>query len=174
MFKWVMMLAGLLAITGCSAKIGDYANDGPPLHLDEYFVGNIVAHGMVQDRSGKVTQRFRADIVGTWEGNQGVLDEVFYWDDGREETRVWQLTKTGPNQYEGTAGDVVGIARGTTAGNALHWVYQLEVPFRNGTIAITLDDWMFLLDEDRLVNRTEMRKFGFRVGEITIYMERVE
>lgn len=169
-----LTLAAALMLLGCSAKIDDYKDDSPALHLDQFFVGNIVAHGMVQDRSGKVTQRFRADIVGTWEGDQGVLDEVFYWDDGREETRVWQLTKTGPNSYEGTAGDVVGVAKGTTAGNALHWVYQLEVPFRDSTIAITLDDWMFLLDEDRLVNRTEMRKFGFRVGEITIYMERLD
>lgn len=167
------VIAGfLIFLTGCSAKIEDYQADSPKLHLDEYFVGDIVAYGMVQDRSGKVTQRFRADIVGTWEGNQGELDEVFYWDDGREETRVWTLTKTGENSYEGTAGDVVGVAKGTTAGNALHWVYQLEVPFRDGTIAVTLDDWMYLLDEDRLVNRTEMRKFGFRVGEITIYMEK--
>jgi len=169
-----LTLATAFMLVGCSAKINDYKNDSPALYLDKFFVGNIVAHGMVQDRSGKVTQRFRADIIGTWEGDQGVLDEVFYWDDGREQTRVWQLTKTGPNSYEGTAGDVVGVARGTTAGNALHWVYQLEVPFRDSTIAITLDDWMFLLDEDRLVNRTEMRKFGFRVGEITIYMERLD
>ncbi|RUO22308.1 DUF3833 domain-containing protein [Aliidiomarina iranensis] len=167
-----MAAAAVLFLAGCSAKIEDYRGDSPQLHLDEYFVGDIVAYGMVQDRSGKVTQRFRADIVGTWNGNEGELDEVFYWDDGREQTRVWKITKTGPNSYEGTAGDVKGVANGTTAGNALHWVYQLEVPFRDGTIAVTLDDWMYLLDEDRLVNRTEMRKFGFRVGEITIYMEK--
>ncbi|WP_194755551.1 DUF3833 domain-containing protein [Aliidiomarina indica] len=173
MKKW--WFAGLtLLLSACSTQISDYDGVEPQLALDEFFVGDLVAYGMVQDRSGKVTQRFRADIVATWEGNEGVLDEVFYWDDGREQTRVWEITKTGPNSYEGTAGDVVGTARGTTAGNALHWVYQLEVPWRDSTIAITLDDWMFLLDENRLVNKTEMRKFGFRVGEITIFIERKE
>lgn len=169
------ILFGLIAayvLVGCSSKIEDYEGVEPTLHLDQFFVGDLVAYGMVQDRSGKVTQRFRADIDASWDGPNGVLDEVFYWDDGREQTRVWQLTKTADNTYVGTAGDVVGEARGTTAGNALHWVYQLEVPFRDGTIAVTLDDWMFLLDEDRLINKTEMRKFGFRVGEITIFIER--
>ncbi|RUO36589.1 DUF3833 domain-containing protein [Aliidiomarina sanyensis] len=172
MKKWFLGIGMALTMAACSTQISEYEGVEPTLNLDEFFVGDIVAYGIIQDRSGKVTQRFRADIVATWEGNQGVLDEVFYWDDGREETRVWELTKLGPNRYEGTAGDVVGIARGTTAGNALHWVYQLEVPWRDGTINITLDDWMFLVDEDRLFNRTEMRKFGFRVGEITIFMER--
>lgn len=174
MNKWWWIGAVTLILSACSTHISDYEHVEPRLALDKFFVGDLVAYGMVQDRSGKVTQRFRADIVATWDGNQGILDEVFYWDDGREETRVWEITKTGPNSYEGTAGDVVGTARGTTAGNALHWVYQLEVPWRDGTIAITLDDWMFLLDDDRLVNKTEMRKFGFRVGEITIFIERKE
>ncbi|TRW49840.1 DUF3833 domain-containing protein [Aliidiomarina halalkaliphila] len=174
MNKWWWFGAVTLFLSACSTHISDYEHVEPRLALDKFFVGELVAYGMVQDRSGKVTQRFRADIVATWDGNQGILDEVFYWDDGREETRVWEITKTGPNSYEGTAGDVVGTARGTTAGNALHWVYQLEVPWRDGTIAITLDDWMFLLDDDRLVNKTEMRKFGFRVGEITIFIERKE
>lgn len=170
----IVALVALGLLAGCSSKIQDYQGIEPALNLDEFFVGDLVAYGMVQDRSGAVTQRFRADIKASWDGNQGILDEVFYWDDGREQTRVWRLTKTGENTYVGTAGDVVGEAKGTTAGNALHWVYQLEVPFRDGTIAITLDDWMFLLDEHRLMNKTEMRKFGFRVGEITIFIERVD
>lgn len=144
----------------------------PELHLDEFFQGDIVAHGMVLNRQGKVTRRFKADIDASWEGNLGTLDEVFYWDDGSEETRIWEIVKNGPNSYSGTAGDVVGTAEGITAGNALHWVYQLEVPFRDGEIKVTLDDWMYLLDENRLMNRTEMKKFGFRVGEIIIYMEK--
>jgi len=161
-------------LAGCSASIEDYSAETPALKLEDFFSGNLVAHGMIQDRSGKVTRRFRADLIGTWNGNEGVLDETFYWDDGEVQKRVWNLTKVSENRYNGTAGDVVGVAEGTTAGNALHWVYQLEVPFNDGILEITLDDWMYLLDEDRLINKTEMRKFGFKVGELTLYIERIE
>ncbi|MCC5854962.1 MAG: DUF3833 domain-containing protein [Idiomarina sp.] len=175
MKKLIMLCtAVMLVLSACSTRIDDYSGTTPELKLEEFFNGRLVAHGMIQSRSGEVTQRFRAEMVGTWEGNEGVLDEWFYWDDGREEQRIWYLTKVGENEYHGRAGDVIGTAKGTTRGLALHWVYQLEVPFRDGTTTITLDDWMFLLDEDRLINRTEMRKFGFRVGDITLYIERLD
>lgn len=30
------------------------------------------------------------------------------------------------------------------------------------------DDWMFLVDDKVLLNRVTMRKFGIRVGEVTL------
>lgn len=173
MKKLLALCIGVWFLAGCSASIDDYAGMTPELKLEEFFNGPLIAHGMVQDRSGKVTQRFTATMIGTWDGNEGVLDEDFYWDDGREEKRVWYLTKTSENTYEGTAGDVVGTAVGTVAGNALNWVYQLEVEASGRELKVTLDDWMFLIDEDRMINKTKMTYFGFHVGDLTIYLERV-
>ncbi|MCO4320879.1 DUF3833 domain-containing protein [Aliidiomarina quisquiliarum] len=174
----MIALTSWLLLVGCSAQINDYQGNKPVLKLEEFFNGSLVAHGVVQDRKGIVTQRFRVAIQGSWkEGAQGVLHgelyEKFYWDDGREQTRTWLIDKIGENEYQGRAEDVKGVANGVTAGNALYWAYQLEVPWGEGSIAITLDDWMFLLDSQRLMNRTKMTKFGFKVGEITIYMERM-
>lgn len=168
--KFWLVLATVVGISGCSAAIEDYQNDTPKLALETFFNGDLVAYGTVQDYSGKVIQRFRADIVGTWDGNSGVLDEVFYYADGTTDTRVWNLTKTGPNSYEGTAGDVEGVAKGTTAGNALHWVYDLTIEMDGEPLTITLDDWMYLIDENNMINRTTMYKFGLPVGEITLYI----
>ncbi|WP_146447212.1 DUF3833 family protein, partial [Vibrio cyclitrophicus] len=38
---------------------------------------------------------------------------------------------------------------------------------------VVLDDWMFLMDEKRLFNKTEMSKFGFKVGEVILYIEKI-
>ena len=168
----LLLLMAAIALSGCTARIDDYAGTTPVLKLEEFFNGPLVAYGMIQDRSGQVTQRFEVEMVGTWDGPEGVLDEQFVWDDGRKEERIWYLTKVGENRYNGTASDVVGVAEGTVQGHALHWVYKLQVPVGERTLNITLDDWMFLIDENRLINRTEMRYFGFRVGEITLYIER--
>lgn len=167
-----LALAAFL-LAGCSASIDDYRGETPTLKLEEFFDGELVAHGIVQNRSGKVTRRFTATIDASWDGNEGVLDELFYWDDGTEQTRVWRLTKTGDNTYEGQAGDVVGTAVGTTAGNTLNWVYKLEVETGGRTLNVTLDDWMYLLDDERLLNQTKMTYFGFHVGDITLMIERV-
>src|SRR5690554_7238897 len=95
------VLASIL-LAGCSASIQDYENMKPELHLDEFFQGDIVAHGMVLNRQGKVTRRFKADIDASWECNLGTLDEVLYWADGSQETRMWEIINNAPNSYSGT------------------------------------------------------------------------
>ena len=30
------------------------------------------------------------------------------------------------------------------------------------------DDWMYLMDDEVMLNKSEMRKFGFKLGEVVI------
>jgi len=171
--KFLKILAAVSALSflvGCSANIEDYQGEQPQLKLEEFFNGELVAYGMVQDYSGKVIQRFRADLKGTWDGNEGVLDEQFYYADGSEQERIWYITKTGENSYEGRASDVEGVAKGTTAGNVLNWSYTLIIERNGEPFAVELDDWLYLVDEGNMINRTQMYKFGLPVGEITLYI----
>ncbi|MGM0526527.1 MAG: DUF3833 domain-containing protein [Pseudomonadota bacterium] len=171
--RWlVVAVTSLLMLTACSTSIEEYKGRSPELKLEEFFNGRLVAYGTVQDYSDDVIQRFRVEMVGTWDGNEGKLEEQFYYADGSTQERTWHLTKTGPNTYEGRASDVDGVAVGTTAGNALNWQYTLQVDMDGDTLALALDDWMYLIDEDNMINRTEMSKFGVPVGEITLYIGR--
>lgn len=165
-------LAGAL-LAGCSASIDDYQNNTPALHLDQFFNGRLEAYGMVQDFRGRVIRRFRADIHATWNGNQGVLDEQFFFDDGEHQQRCWKLTKDG-NHYTGVAGDVIGTAEGVTRGNALNWHYTLAVTVNGKERHLQLNDWLYLIDEDNLLNRATMSKFGIPVGKITLSIHRLK
>ena len=157
-----------LAVAGCAGvDVAEYRDEKPALDLARYFNGTVDGWGMVQDRSGKVLRRFHVRIDGTWNGERGTLDEDFTFSDGKKERRVWQVVKDGA-QYTGTAGDVIGTARGEARGNALHWRYALSVPVDGNTWHLDMDDWMFLMDENTLLNRTSMRKFGIEVGEVTL------
>jgi hypothetical protein len=147
--------------------VADYRDEKPALDLARYFEGRVDGWGMVQDRSGKVLRRFHVRIDGTWNGNNGTLDERFTFSDGKEERRVWTLVKDGA-RYSGTAGDVIGTARGEASGNALHWHYVLAVPVDGTTWHLDMDDWMVLVDEHTLLNRTSMRKLGVEVGQVTL------
>ena len=113
-------------------------------------------------------------MVGRWDGDTGVLEEDFTWSDGATERRVWTFRKIDEHTYSGTAGDVVGEARGEAFGNALRWRYTLALPWNDGTINVALDDWMWLVQDDVLINRSEIRKFGLRVGEVTIFFQKAE
>ena len=157
-----------LGLAACATiDVGQYANEKPSLDLAQYFTGTVDGWGMFQDRSGTVVKRFYVRIDCTWKGNDGTLDEHFEYTDGTTQNRVWKLTKDG-NRYTGTASDVVGTAQGTAAGNALHWNYVLALPVDGKTWNMDMDDWMYLIDDRTMLNRTTMSKFGFRVGEVTL------
>ena len=166
-----LVLAGVLA--GCAAPAPlDYAAETPVLDLRRYFDGELTAHGIFTDRSGKVVKRFTVRMNARWEGDAGVLDEAFTYSDGSTERRVWRLARlpdeAGEARYTGRADDVVGVAQGRAAGNALRWTYTLRLPLESGPLEVQFDDWMFLVDERVMLNRAVMSKFGFYLGEVTL------
>jgi hypothetical protein len=171
--KTVAALLSFLLVACGSIDVNEYRDAGPKLDMRTFFDGELKAYGILQDRSGKVTRKFTADIDASWMGNKGVLDETFYFDDGETSKRVWQLELQG-NRVVGTAGDVVGEASGEFSGNALFWRYVLTIPYKEKTIDITIDDWLYLVTENKLINKSVLKKFGFRVGDLTLLIEKTD
>jgi hypothetical protein len=162
-------LAGLCMLTACSTTdIAQYAQENPALDLKQYFNGTVDAWGMFQDRGGKVVKRFKVVIQCNWKDDTGTLDEDFTYSDGSKQRRVWTIRKNAEGQYIGTAADVVGEAIGITAGNALRWKYVLALPVGEKVYNVNFEDWMFLMDDKVMLNRAEMSKFGFKLGEVTL------
>jgi hypothetical protein len=62
----------------------------------------------------------------------------------------------------------VGEAVGVIAGNAFNWRYTLALPIDGRTWHVDFDDWMFLIDDQVMLNRAVMSKFGIRLGEVTL------
>lgn len=161
-------MLGLLVLAGCATPgVETYRAEQPRLDLRTYFSGTVDGWGMVQDRSGKVLRRFHVVIVCNWNGDTGTLDETFDWSDGKKEKRIWTVVKNG-DRYTGRAGDVVGEAAGEASGNALRWNYVLRLPADQGGHEVDVDDWMYMVDADTLLNRSTINKFGIRFGDITI------
>lgn len=169
---FTLLLTTLLS--GCSTmNIKDYQGQTPKFDLFNYFEGKTQAWGQFQDRSGLVLRRFTVDITGTINGDTLVLDEQFVYNDGEQQQRIWTISRTGQGQYIGKADDVVGEAKGVSAGNALSWSYTLDLPYKDSSIHVKFDDWMFLHTESKMMNRAEVTKFGFKVGEVTLFFDKV-
>lgn len=150
----------------------DYAGTGPELDLFEYFDGETRAWGIFQDRSGALKRQFTVDIHGEVEDDTLTLTEDFVYADGETQQRIWYIRRLDEHRYEGRAADVVGTATGLAYGHALNWSYTMRLPFRGRDIEVQFDDWMFLQDGGVLVNRATVSKFGFRVGEVTLFFTR--
>ena len=170
--KAILLLISLFLITSCSKnssmKPEDFKNKEPRLIIEDYLWGNVKAWGILQNRSGKVTRQFSADLTGKWDGKQLILDEKFNWSDGEVQNRQWIIKKIDQHNYEGTAGDVVGLAKGYSFGPAFKFEYVLLVPIKGKNIKIKFDDWIFKQDERIAINRATMTKFGIKVAELTV------
>ncbi|TAG36079.1 MAG: DUF3833 domain-containing protein [Polaromonas sp.] len=160
-------------LAGCAGpQITDYAAEKPALDLRQYFTGTIDAYGIFTDRSGKVVKRFTVEMTCTWTGapgaEVGVLDEAFTYSDGTKDRRIWTLKRGADGKYTGTAGDVLGVATGEVKGNAFRWGYTLKLPVDGRVIEVQFDDWMYLMNDKVMLNKAEMSKFGFKLGEVTL------
>ena len=160
----------LIFLTGCAnnMKPTDFKDQKPRLIIEDYLSGKVKAWGILQNRSGKVTRQFSADLMGKWDGKQLILDEKFIWSDGEVQNRQWTIKKIDKHNYEGTAGDVVGLAKGFSYGPAFKFEYVLLVPIKAKNIKIKFDDWIFKQDERIAINRATMTKFGIKVAELTV------
>ncbi len=169
----LLTITAIVLLSACSStKVDEYASQTPVLKLSEYFNGNIQAFGIFTDRSGKVVKRFTVNIAANWKlvngVNTGTLDESFLYSDGTTQKRIWTIKEVAQNQYEGTAADVVGVADGQAAGNALNWRYTLLLPVDGKDIEVQFNDWMYLINSKVMLNRAQMSKFGVYLGEVTL------
>ena len=164
--------AGVLSLAGCSSPgIEQFRAETPLLDLRQYFDGVVDAWGVVRNRDGSISQRFTVEIQASWEGDTGTLDEAFRYSDGRTQRRVWTLKRNGA-RYVGTAADVVGEALGETAGNAFRLRYVLDFPWGDSTVHLDVDDWMWLVDETVLLNRSSISKLGVEIAQVFISFRR--
>ncbi|GAB5387610.1 MAG: DUF3833 domain-containing protein [Alphaproteobacteria bacterium] len=173
----IFTLAAVAGLGACSTtSVTEYQGMEPELKLEEDFVGQHKAHGFFRDRFGKVRRSFVVDIEGRWEpaDNRLTLREDFVYEDDSTETRIWVLTKTGENTWEGSADGVVGTATGETSGNAFNWRYTFDLPQGDGkTLRVKFDDWMYLMPDNILLNTATISKFGVELGEVVISFQPV-
>lgn len=173
MIRHFLSLCALVLLAGCaSVDVSHYRAEQPALDLRQYFNGELDAWGMFQNRRGEVVKRFHVRIDARWQGDTGILDEHFTYSDGSTQRRIWTLQRQPDGSYIGRADDVIGEARGEVAGNALRWRYVLALPVDGKVYHVDFDDWMFLIDERVMLNRSFMSKFGFELGQVTLSFTR--
>lgn len=175
--KW-LFVGIVFMLTACSTTLLDeYASNKPLLSPEQFFNGKLTAQGVVKNRGGKVTRYFTAKINAYWRESNGVsvgtLEEVFQFNDGEIQYRTWTLTPT-TDGYTATAGDVIGSGNAQTRGNAMQLHYTLKVNYQGSPMPLQVEDWMWLVDDNTLLNESTLRKWGFKVGSVQLVIQKAE
>ena len=169
--RLLMTTLAALPLMACGGPTPKSFEGGEPrLKLEDYFAGETKAYGIFRDRFGDLRRQFTVDIQGDWNPDTKMLtlDEEFQYADGETDTRVWEIEKTGPHRYRGTAGDVIGEAKGEAYGNAFTWTYKVELDVDGDTWTVTFDDWMFRQSDGIVINTADVSRWGLHVGTVTI------
>ncbi len=147
----------------------DYA-DGPIFDIRDRFNGPVECEGVIYGPTGKVSSRFVADFDATWNGNVCTMVEKFHYDSGQVQDRVWTLTLGNDGRIKAEAPDVVGAGTGQQSGSAVLLNYRIKLTKEAGGHALDVTDWMYLMANGNIMNRSQFRKFGIKVAELVATM----
>ncbi|WP_341367428.1 DUF3833 domain-containing protein [Yoonia sp. BS5-3] len=147
----------------------DYA-DGPTFDIRERFNGPIQCEGVIYGPTGRVSSRFVADFEASWEGNIGTMVEKFHYDSGQVQDRVWTLTLGNDGRIRAEAPDLVAPGHGQQSGSAVLLKYRIKLTSEAGGHALDVTDWMYLMANGSIMNRSQFRKFGIKVAELVATM----
>ena len=103
---------------------------------------------------------------GQWQGDSGTLSEDFTYADGSTQARLWTLTMGEGGAFTATAPDIEGLARGQQSGATVRMTYRLRLPADAGGHVLDVTDWLYLMPNGAIMNKSEMRKFGVKVAEL--------
>ena len=152
----------------------DYTGKGPAFDLRQHLSGPLTCEGVIFGPTGRVTSRFVADMDGSWNGTTGTLSEVFRYDSGTIQQRAWTLALGPGGKIIATAPDVVGQGTGHVEGSGVVLRYRIRLTPEAGGHVLDVTDWMYLLENGTIMNRSQFRKFGVKVAELVATMRPVQ
>lgn len=175
-----VLLGAALAIAACwgrtryagfvAQRSDEYDCDAGQFDLRTHLNGPIICEGVIFGPMGRVSSRFVGEFDCKWDGNTGVMDEVFLYDDGSRQTRAWHLTLGNDGAIRALADDVVGEGSGQQSGSAVRLNYRYRLPEASGGHVLDTVDWMYLAPNGTIVNRSQFRKYGIKVAELVATM----
>ena len=151
-------------------KSADYIGKGPDFDIRRELNGPILCEGVVFGPTGRVASRFVADMHATWDGNAGRVTERFRYSSGETQDRAWRLTLLPGGRIRAEADDLVGTGEGSQNGTGVRLTYRIRLPESAGGHVLDAIDWMYLVDNGTIINRSQFRKFGITVAELVATM----
>ncbi|MDC1396742.1 DUF3833 domain-containing protein [Octadecabacter sp.] len=152
------------------AQVPDDYSDGPMLNMREVFNGPIECEGVIYGPTGRVTSRFEADFIASWDGNIGTVREEFRYDSGNVQHREWKFTLGNDGSMKAEAPDLVGVGTGQQHGSAVQLNYNIKLTDEAGGHVLAVNDWMYMTPNGNVMNRSQFRKFGIKVAELVATM----
>jgi hypothetical protein len=140
--------------------------------LTRFLEGRTRAWGVFEDRFGRVRRRLSVEMDGRWDGDTFVLDEAFVYDTGAREERTWHIIPSGDGRFTATCPDCIGTATGQSDENSIHMRYRFRLKLETRELSVEFDDRIYRMGDTIAINRATMRKWGVKLGELSLFFQR--
>ncbi len=137
-----------------------------------FFTGSLKASGVFIDRFGTVKRRFKVTVNGIPENGGVTVNEIFTYDDGEIEKRVWNINRLEKNRFQGITDDLASKCIGTSRGPLFSWSYYFYLKIFGRHIKVHFDDIMVCLTPNTVLNRARITKWGILLGDIHLTFQR--
>jgi hypothetical protein len=116
--------------SGCTNNSIDYYGDkSNKMDLRNFFDGEIEGWGSLFDFNGRQTRSFKVEIKGKMGGRyRGTWRNGLFLMMARKLKEYGEYPFLMKNSFVGSAGDVIGEAKGKINGNAVNLNYVLNIP----------------------------------------------
>jgi len=148
------------------------APDRPRFELTTFLHGRTTAWGIFEDRFGRLRRRFRVEMHGHWREGAFLLEESFHYDTGEHESRTWSVVPEGEGRFTATCADCVGTAVGQCDDHSIRMRYRFRLQLDSRVVTVDLDDRIYRMGDAIAVNRATMRKWGVKLGELSLFFQR--
>jgi hypothetical protein len=131
---------------------------------EQFFAGVTDSTGVLEDRGGAPTQRFRVHGEGAALADGAFrLDQTVTFEHEKPQTRAWTMRQTGAHRYAATLTDAAGPVTGEAYGNLFHLRYAMKTPFGG-----EMEQWLYLQPDGRTVmNEATITVFGIVAAHLS-------
>lgn len=147
-----------------------YAATTPAFDVSQVFKGDLVSEGAIFGPTGRVVSRFVMHMKGDWDGANGTLTESFQYDSGKSQQRKWHMVMGQGGHFTATADDIIGKAEGIQSGSTVRMRYRIRLPKDAGGHVLDVVDWLYLMPDGTIMNRSQMGRFGITLAELVATM----
>jgi hypothetical protein len=139
-----------------------------PFNPVQFFNGHVTSWGVEENRAGAPIAIVTTECDGHPAGGAGIeMVQTLHIGAAPPQTRIWLMRQTGPLTFTATANDMAGTAQGTVSGRVFHWRWILRTHPGDLLANVTMEQWMYMLDDGDVMIRTVVRKLGFRIVEVS-------
>ncbi|MDQ6623089.1 MAG: DUF3833 domain-containing protein [Verrucomicrobiota bacterium] len=167
--KFFLLGALALFLNGCALfPMRAFVSPRPIFEPLQFFEGRTISSGVFESPIGKPREHFTTIATGRrHHDGDFTLAQSFIYEPGKKQKRLWHLRKIDAQHYEGTANDVVGVAKGRTRGNTFYLEYTVALDPGDPLLNVRLRQVMQLQRDGSVTNRATISKLGITVARVT-------